>query len=204
MGFLSRVLNLKNQETLENVTGHTPPGLETYLPPPGPPPNHLPLTNTDKFTFLQRLTSSHRHSGKTFYQHLFNVYSALLSLNLPQPVCDAGLFHSIYGTEFYAFQNKEVTRGVVKGIIGDYSESLVYVFCTARPRFDSIVKGEAGGDALGRDMQRDLCWIEIANLGDQNAGGRYNGKLKVLRETIERLEKEGSVDAGRYGNVSTT
>ena len=42
----------------------------------------------------------------------------------------AGLFHSIYGTEYYKHSEKlNVNREEVKNLIGEESENLVYIFC---------------------------------------------------------------------------
>lgn len=141
----------------------------------------------DKFAFLQDLTSSKRHTGKPFYQHLFNVYTYLKGHNLPEEVCDAGLFHSIYGTEFYDFHHDRITRDVVRGLIGEYAEELVHIFCTTKDRINAITNNTMGFDAK---RARDLCLIEFANLRDQNTRARYQDKLVLLAEAITRLERE--------------
>ena len=76
----------------------------------------------DKFEFLKELTSNSKHLHKSFYEHLFNVYTYLKEQNLPEEVCDAGLFHSIYGTESYDFNSNRITRDVVRGYICEYAE----------------------------------------------------------------------------------
>ena len=44
------------------------------------------------------------HSGGTLMQHLVGVHDILVANDAPLHVCDAGLFHSIYGT--MTFQHK--------------------------------------------------------------------------------------------------
>ncbi|KIX95538.1 uncharacterized protein Z520_08658 [Fonsecaea multimorphosa CBS 102226] len=139
----------------------------------------------DKFTFLQSITATQRHIQKSFYQHLLNVYTYLKTHGAPQEVCDAGLFHSIYGTESYSFSSDRITRDVVRGFIGEYAEELVYLFCTTRNRFRAIVNNDLG---LDRRKARDLCVIEFANAWDQNKGRRYQERLIMLGEAIVRLE----------------
>lgn len=140
----------------------------------------------DKFAFLQEITGTQKHSNnKTFYQHLFNVYTYLKEHGAPEEVCDAGLFHSIYGTEFYEFQNDRITREVVRGFIGNYAEELVYVFCTIKDRFKVIVNNTMG---LSARQARDLCCIEFANKWDQNKNRKYRDQLIMLGEEIVRLE----------------
>lgn len=214
MGILSRIFHSSTKQQTDSppLTGYKPPQPSSHPPTPSDPQQPTtspPLTNADKFTFLQHLSQNNRHTGRTFYSHLFGVYTYLAEHHLPQPVCDAGLYHSIYGTEFYSFQNKEGTRDVITGIIGSYAETLVWVFCRARPRFGSIINGETtegggGRVTIGREMQRDLCWIEIANLGDQNRDGRYDGKLEKLREVIGEIDTElGNEPVGELGKEGT-
>ena len=141
----------------------------------------------DKFTFLKQLTSVLKHHGKkSFYQHLFNVYGYLKSQSLSEDVCDAGLFHAVYGTEFYDFQSAAITREVVRGYIGEYAEELVHVFCGLRNgRFRSIVHNTPAWSAK---QHLDLCWVEYANLWDHKDFRDVNGKMETLSQTIRRLE----------------
>jgi len=147
-----------------------------------------PSAPRDKFAFLQEITGTQKHRNKTFYQHLFNVYTYLKEHGAPEEVCDAGLFHSVYGTEFYEFQDGRITREVVRGFIGDYAEELVHIFCTTKERFKVIVNNTMG---LSARQARDLCCIEFANKWDQRNGGRYREQLIELGEAIVRLESGG-------------
>ncbi|KIV82649.1 hypothetical protein PV11_04745 [Exophiala sideris] len=149
------------------------------------PPGADQSATQDKFAFLQDITGAQKHRKKTFYQHLLNVYTYLKEHGAPEEICDAGLFHSIYGTELYEFQDNRITRDVVRGFIGNYAEELVHVFCTTKDRFKVIVNNTMG---LGARQARDLCCIEFANKWDQNGDGRYRKQLIMLAETIVRLE----------------
>src|ERR1700748_468494 len=108
------------------------------------PPGADQSAPQDKFALLQENTGSQKHGKKSFYQHLFNVYTYLKEHGAPEEVCDAGLFHSIYGTESYEFQNDRITREVVRGFIGDYAEELVHIFCSTKDRFKVIVNNTMG------------------------------------------------------------
>ncbi|KIW59684.1 hypothetical protein PV05_04119 [Exophiala xenobiotica] len=147
-----------------------------------------PSSPPAKFAFLQAVTGTQKHGKtKTFYQHLLNVYTYLKDHGAPEEVCDAGLFHSIYGTESYKFQDDRITREVVRGFIGDYAEELVHIFCTTKDRFNVIVHNTM---ELSTRQARDLCAIEFANKWDQNKDRRYRQQLIMLAEAIVRLESD--------------
>ena len=158
---------------------------DCFAPPDHPPPGAIQSAPQDKFAFLQEITSTQKHAKKTFYQHLINVHTYLKERGAPEEVCDAGLFHSIYGTESYEFQDSRITREVVRGFIGNYAEELVHVFCTTKDRFKAIVHNTMG---LSDRQARDLCCIEFANKWDQNQDRRYRKQLIALGEAIVRLE----------------
>ena len=67
-------------------------------------------------------------------------------MGAPQHVQDAGLFHSIYGTAVFHHQTT-ADRGVIKSVIGEKAERLVYLFCI-----------------LGRETNRQT---EIAQISDE-------------------------------------
>ena len=145
----------------------------------------------DKFAFLKDLTSDSKHGRSTFYAHLLSVHRSLTKLQLPPAVCDAGLFHSIYGTEFYP-SSRPPSREAVRSYIGSYAEELVFVFCGIKEgRFRVIVDNGLG---LEKGMWLDLCLVEFANIWDQrNRPGREEGarrKLGVLEERIAGLKVE--------------
>ncbi|KAF2105679.1 hypothetical protein BDV96DRAFT_592108 [Lophiotrema nucula] len=137
--------------------------------------------------FLKELTSADEYHGeKSFYQHLFNVYSYLKSQSLPDEVCDAGLFHSVYGTEFYHFQSATITRDVVRGYIGEYAEELAHIFYRLRKdRFASIVNNTP---RWGVRQHLDLCRLEYANFWDGKEDRNVQDQMEILSQTIARLE----------------
>lgn len=142
----------------------------------------------DMFEFLKELTSTKKHYKKTFYQHLYNVYCYLKAQSLPEEVCNAGLFHSIYGTEFYDFQSAAITRDVVRGYIGEYAEELVYIYCGLRKdRFRSIINNAPG---WGAQQHLDLCRMEYANFEDVKENPVVWDRMERLRQVIAGLERE--------------
>ena len=144
------------------------------------------MASTDKFAFLHELTSTRPHGKKTFYEHLHNVYTLLRAHGYPDEVCDAGLFHSVYGTEFYDFQSAAVTREVVQGYIGEYAEELVHIYCGLKQdRFGAIADNKPGWD---RRQHLDLCRLEYANLEDVKENRDVRAYMERLDKVIKRLE----------------
>lgn len=60
------------------------------------------------------------HHDKNLFQHLTNVYNKLRQWECREDICYAGLFHSTY------FNN--VDRSIIKNLIGNKAESLVYLY----------------------------------------------------------------------------
>src|SRR5207344_2930316 len=73
-----------------------------------------------------------RHSGRMLYDHLAGTHALLEAWGNSEPVCTAGLFHSIYGTRHFRHQSWPVTdRATIQKLIGEEAELLAYIFCTA-------------------------------------------------------------------------
>ena len=60
-------------------------------------------------------------------KHLVGVHDILVANGAPRYVCDAGLFHSIYGTIYFNTQSTN-NREEVRQLIGTEAEELVYLF----------------------------------------------------------------------------
>jgi len=67
------------------------------------------------------------NNNKSLFKHLINVYDKLRSWKCNEDVCFAGLFHSIYGNDIFTTVI-EKDRDVIKKLIGDTSENLVYLY----------------------------------------------------------------------------
>lgn len=76
---------------------------------------------------VNKKTQQIPHYNKTLFQHLVNVYNKLRKWECDEDLCYAGLFHSIYGNEYFT-KKIETDRSVIKNLIGPKSESLVYQF----------------------------------------------------------------------------
>ena len=72
---------------------------------------------------------AHTGNGK-FDAHLVGVASVLRAWGCDDSLVDAGLFHSVYGTEgFQGFCLPYERRDDVRALIGDRAERLVHTFC---------------------------------------------------------------------------
>jgi hypothetical protein len=81
---------------------------------------------------LHRLqTDETPHTGRSLIDHLIGTYHLLKSWANSEPVCLAGLFHSIYGTNLFVFRSARLDqRRDVRAAIGETAEHLAYLFCT--------------------------------------------------------------------------
>jgi len=82
------------------------------------------------------------HTGSSsFDAHLKGVQSILRAWNCKDHVANAGLFHSIYGTEgFQGYKLPWTNRKKIRQLLGRDAERLVFIFCVAdRCTFDQIV-----------------------------------------------------------------
>mmetsp|Transcript_29578 Transcript_29578/g.59186 ORF Transcript_29578/g.59186 Transcript_29578/m.59186 type:complete len:308 (-) Transcript_29578:228-1151(-) len=71
------------------------------------------------------------HTGsEAFDEHLRGVQSILRYWSAPNYLYNAGLFHSIYGTEgFQGFSMPLSERESIRGLIGEKAERLCWIFC---------------------------------------------------------------------------
>lgn len=116
-----------------------------------------------------------RHSGRSLYAHLVGTHDLLQTWGNAEPVCVAGLFHSIYGTKHFRHQAWPLDRrGTIRELIGTEAELLAHVFCTVdRPKI--FFTGAMSGPGLVL-----LQEIEAANLLEQGSSSRW---LKWLLDT---------------------
>ena len=120
--------------------------------------------NSKKLNFILESTKAHKHNGKTFFDHLLQTSGIVeklcqkIGIEEYQYLVDAALFHSIYGTDYYEF-NEQITRDKVISLIGEQAEQLVHFFCSLPERNIQILQHK-----FDKRLQRDLYIIEYANL----------------------------------------
>jgi Domain of unknown function (DUF6817) len=76
-------------------------------------------------------TDESSHSGRTLLEHLKGTHDLLEKWQNPKDVCVGGLFHSIYGTQYYKVQSADLAdRKRIAEVIGPQAEELAFLFCT--------------------------------------------------------------------------
>lgn len=147
--------------------------------------NYMPVNKTDNaFLYIKDITENLRHGDKTLFEHLYNTYKFLDGhATLPSFVAKAGLFHSIYGTDYYCpSKNLNVSRYTIRDFIGEEAENLVYQFCTLKNREESIIKG-------------DNMWLKMLELSNYKDQMQYlskqeNNKIDYVIKTLSKQIKE--------------
>lgn len=152
------------------------------------------------------------HSENTYLAHASGVYRDLKSWGCSQALCDAGMFHSIYGTElFQGFTLPLERRGEVRDLIGERAERLVYLnCCLLRASLDeSVRRGQAPHTLKDRFLQQeielsqgdfdDLCRLHLCDWLEQVArDDRWSLRRQAFRSMAERL---GGVALESYDRV---
>jgi hypothetical protein len=149
---------------------------------------------------LNHSVASAEHSGATLWDHLAGVHRILQVVGSEDYVCNAGLFHSVYGTQ--SFKTVSVDKGKrseVQALIGTQAENLVWAFCTLpRPElleaslkqqsFDWADKLEGVNDA--KQFAQDLIRVECANLLEQKVLYKFPCLAQAAQD-MRMLDREG-------------
>ena len=128
---------------------------------------------------LRALTTDESpHSGRTLLEHLMGTYNLLEEWGNQKGVCVGGLFHSIYGTQYYTVQSTDLSdRKRIADVIGAQAEELAFLFCTT-DRMGFFTEAHQANPMLvdtatrksvsvSTETLRDLIEIEVANRIEQ-------------------------------------
>lgn len=133
----------------------------------------------DKVAFLRRHgAGALAHSRADLLAHLQGVHDLLRGWGAGDALCDAGLFHSVYGTEIFPTGAVPIElRPAVRELIGERAETLVHLFGTvARGSiFDAAFDGapflleSRSGEQVGvtSEQYADLAALTVANWLEQ-------------------------------------
>jgi hypothetical protein len=132
--------------------------------------------NSTQVEYILEKTKNCRHGNKSFFEHLYDTMLTLEHHRQSVDVVLAGLYHAVYGTEYYEFQ--ALDRSEVRTQIGEYAEQLVWEFCKIKDRFNSLVNNK---NNYSEQIRKDLLMIEMANLLDQNQTGQHQAYIDQIR-----------------------
>ena len=143
------------------------------------------IEENEALSFIFEKTKDVKHTNKTFFDHLFNTCLILEREKQRKDLCAAGLYHSVYGTEFFNFNNSvEFTRDTVKKLIGKEAEEIVFEFCSLKKdRFQIILENKK---SYRKQLHKDLMYLEYANLIEQNTNDQYSQQIWLLKKEIDK------------------
>jgi hypothetical protein len=108
-----------------------------------------------------------KHSGRSLYDHLCGTHALLEQWGNREPVCTAGLFHSLYGTNRFRHKSWPLTdRATIRDLIGERAEELAYFFCTRDRPWEFFTTPDT-------PILRALREIEAANLLEQGSQSKW-------------------------------
>ena len=137
------------------------------------PEDHLQLLRAAGVETIQH------DSHIPFLAHLAGVRRLLVEWKASQELQNAGLFHSIYGTEFFdpELGGKTPSREKVQSVIGERAERIAWLWCHTRRETipDSLAGGEphtienrnGSREPVTIDEARDLAELWCADAVEQ-------------------------------------
>jgi hypothetical protein len=153
---------------------------------------------------LQKMgTADTSHSGRTLLNHLEGTYKLLRKWGNREEVCRGGLFHSIYGTQFFRTQTADLSeRKEIRALIGFEAEELAYLFCLADRKklilwnferlnkFVWVNRLTSQEEIITEQVLRGLVEIEFANDLEQ-----FNPNEQIAED--EKIWRTGFFSKGR-------
>ena len=141
------------------------------------------------------------HTEKTYLAHVIGVYRDMEARGCPEEVCQAGMFHSIYGTElFQRFALPLERRPDVRALLGERAERLAYLNCAmGRASFDRAVFRSGGPYRIldrftgaevevSEDDLTDLCRVHLYDWLEQvPRSQKWDYRREAYRRMATRL-----------------
>ena len=168
-----------------------------------------------KRDFLVTRAGNLPHSRESLVRHLEATSGLLRAWSSRKALCDAGLFHSVYGTDTFAKAIvADAERTAVQDIIGAEAESLVWLFgrCSQQSIVDSAKFGGSFIDrvdctelTLTDQQRRDLCELSAANWLEQRPrldADVQSQLLAAVRATRLRLRAFSQTSANMASALS--
>jgi hypothetical protein len=148
----------------------------------------------DKIAFLSTHGAGEvAHSNADLLAHLEGVHDLLRSWGARDALCDAGLFHSVYGTDVFPTGTvPHSQRPAVRDLIGEEAERIAYLFgtLTRASLFDAAFDGppflldsRAGGTVGVTNAQyADLAAVAVANWLEQRPRSPQSSRYSRSRD----------------------
>lgn len=136
--------------------------------------------------FFQRVGATNvSHTTKTYLAHAIAVHGDLKKWGCDEVMQNAGLFHSIYGTErFQRFKLPLEQRDDVRALVGERAEWLAYLNCAMdREHFNTEALRDSGPTGF-----RDRFTDEVLGLSDQDFDDLYTIHLCDWLEQVGRSQ----------------
>jgi len=123
-----------------------------------------------------------------FINHCIDVYEILKRENESEEVCNAGLYHSIYGTSYFnvTIQTIENDRDLIRNEIGEYAEKLVYEMCSLKDREVDIVKGNFNWDTQTLVDIIKICRANLISLELTKNSSYHIDLYTMILESLNR------------------
>lgn len=131
--------------------------------------------NRSQLAFLRRLgfADLQHDSHVPFLSHLIGTRRLLAEWGERPALCDAGLFHSAYGTEYFPV-DRPADRDEVRALIGADAEEIVWLWCTIRRDTFAAIEstftfGSRDGGTIELDAPRasDIATLWAADTVEQ-------------------------------------
>ncbi len=139
-----------------------------------------------RFRLLEALGAAEipHNSDQSLLEHLAGTHRLMRAWSGRPALCDAALFHSIYGTEFFGAGSGVVDGGArenLRAVIGAEAEALVWLWCCGRRQ---SLRDSLEGRTPPRIMHRSLGrWIRLRD-------GQLDDIINLwIADTLEQLPR---------------
>lgn len=148
----------------------------------------------NEILFLKEIgceTLPHKGGGNShnLYRHLIGTAKLLLQHGRPEIEVVCGLFHSIYGTEYYKHSEKlNLTRNQIKKVVGYKTEKLIHQFCSLQRGRKELLSNEY----FDEETLTSLRWVAYCNAIEQGGDGNFVRSMESLLGF--NMEEKKSID----------
>lgn len=134
------------------------------------------------------LTKQSPIATEKFIFHCIDVYELLKKQNESEEVCNAGLYHSIYGTCYFdaTVQTIENDRDLIRNEIGEYAEKLVYEMCSLKDREVDIIKGNFNWDTKTLYDIVKICKANLISLDITKNSSYHIDLYDIILKSLDR------------------